>query len=78
MTFQEFIQDCRVPSLSLFTDADKEALHVCGATVPFASMMVAKRFFDNPGPVLVVARDFKSAESWMENLRTLVFRQTPP
>ncbi|WP_290731834.1 transcription-repair coupling factor [Fibrobacter sp. UBA3629] len=72
MTFQEFIQDSRIPSLSLFADAGKEALHVCGATVPIASMMVAKRFFDNPGPVLVVARDFKSAESWMENLRTLV------
>ena len=72
MDLQEFIQDCRIPSLSHFADAGREAIHVNGASVPLASMMVAQRFFEKPGPVLVVAKDYKSAEVWMENLQSLV------
>ena len=72
MTLQEFIQDSRIPSLSHFADAGREAIHVNGASVSLASMMVAQRFFEKPGPVLVVAKDYKSAEVWMENLQSLV------
>ena len=72
MTLQEFIQDCRIPSLSHFADAGREAIHVNGASVPLASMMVAQRFFEKPGPILVVAKDYKNAEVWMENLQSLV------
>ena len=71
-SFQEFLQDREAPSISLFADAGKEAIHVNGATIPVASMMVARRFFTAPSPILVVAKDFKSAEVWMENLRSLV------
>ena len=72
MTLQEFIQDSSFQSLSLFSDAAGEAIHVNGASVPLASMMVAQRFFNRPGPILVVARDYRSAEIWMENLQSLV------
>ena len=72
MTLQEFIQEIPAGSLSLFADAGNEAIHVNGASIPLASMMVAKRFFDRPGNMLVVAKDFKSAEVWMENLQSLV------
>jgi 1-deoxy-D-xylulose-5-phosphate reductoisomerase len=72
MTLQEFIQEIPAGSLSLFADAGNEAIHVNGASIPLASVMVAKRFFDRPGNMLVVAKDFKSAEVWMENLQSLV------
>ena len=72
MTLQEFIQDSSFRSLSLFSDAAGEAIHVKGVSVPLASMMVAQRFFTRPGPILVVARDYRSAEVWMENLQSLV------
>ena len=45
MTLQEFIQEIPAGSLSLFADAGNEAIHVNGASIPLASMMVAKRFF---------------------------------
>ncbi len=69
---QEFIQDDLTPSLSLFADAGSEAIHVNGATVPMACMMAARRFFCAPGNMLVVSRDYKSAETWVENLQSLV------
>lgn len=72
MTLQEFIQDNSVPALSIFADADNEAIHVNGASIPLASMMLAERFFIKPSSILVVAKDFKSAETWMENLQSLV------
>ena len=72
MTLQEFIQESRFSTLSCFADAGREAIHVNGASIPLASMMVAQRFFEKPGPILVVAKDFKSAEVWMENLQSLV------
>ena len=37
MTLQEFIQDSSFQSLSLFSDAAGEAIHVNGASVPLAS-----------------------------------------
>ena len=72
MTLQEFVQESRIGSLTLFADAENEAIHVNGASIPLASMMVARRFYDVPGPILVLAKDFKSAEVWMENLQSLV------
>ena len=72
MELYEFLQEKDFPSLSLFADAGDEAIHVNGASIPLASMMAARRFFDKPGNMLVVAKDFKSAETWMENLQSLV------
>ena len=72
MELSEFLQERNFPSLSLFADAGNEAIHVNGASIPLASMMAARRFFDKPGNMLVVAKDFKSAETWMENLQSLI------
>ena len=72
MELGEFLQESTFPSLSLFADAGNEAIHVNGASIPLASMMAARRFFDRPGNMLVVAKDFKSAETWMENLQSLI------
>ena len=72
MTLQEFVQESRTRALTLFSDAGSEAIHVNGASIPLASMMVARRFYEVPGPVLVIAKDFKSAEIWMENLQSLI------
>lgn len=71
-TLQEFLQDPLCESLSLFANAGREAIHVNGATVPMASMMVARRFYETPENILVVTKDYKSAEVWIENLQTLV------
>jgi transcription-repair coupling factor (superfamily II helicase) len=40
-TLQEYLQDSLSGSLSAFANAGKESLHLCGATIPMASMMVA-------------------------------------
>ena len=71
-SIQEYLQNPVPRTLDLFAEAGNEAIHVNGATVPVASMMVARRFFTEPGNILVVARDFKSAEAWMENLQSLL------
>ena len=71
-TLQEFLRDSLSGSLSAFANVGKEPLHVCGASIPMASMMVAGRFFDTPENILVVAKDYKSAEAWIENLQGLV------
>jgi transcription-repair coupling factor (superfamily II helicase) len=71
-TLQEFIQDSLPGTLSAFANVGKESLHVCGASIPMASMMVAGRFLDVPENILVVSKDYKSAEIWMENLQGLV------
>lgn len=71
-TLQEFLQESLPESLSLFANAGREAIHVNGATIPMASMMVAGRFFGTPENTLVVAKDYKSAEVWVENLQNLV------
>lgn len=71
-SIQEYLQNPVPRTLNLFAEAGDEAVHVNGATVPMAAMMVARRFFTNPGNILVVTKDFKSAEVWMENLQSLV------
>lgn len=71
-SLQEYLQERSSSTLSLFSDVGNEAIHVNGATIPLACMMAARRFFCNPENMLVVARDFKSAEIWVENLQSLV------
>ena len=71
-SIQEYLQNPVPQTLDLFYQAGGESIHVNGATVPMASMMVARRFFNAPGNILVVSKDFKSAEAWMENLQSLL------
>ena len=71
-SLSEFLTFARSETLNLFNKAESWAIHVNGATVPLASMMVATRFLKKPGPILVVSRDYKSAESWVENLEGLL------
>jgi len=71
-SLSEFLSFTRSESLNLFNKVEGSAIHVNGATVPAAAMMVATRFLKKPGPILVVARDYKSAETWVENLEGLL------
>ncbi|WP_407456581.1 transcription-repair coupling factor [Fibrobacter sp.] len=71
-SLSEFITFARAESLNLFSKAEGEAIHINGATVPAAAMMVAARFLKKPNPILVVSRDYKSAETWVENLEGLL------
>ena len=71
-SLSEFLTFARSETLSLFSKAEGGAIHVNGATVPLASMMVATRFLKKPAPILVVAKDYKSAENWVENLEGLL------
>lgn len=71
-SLSELLTFAPTDSLNLFYKAEGSAIHVNGATVPLASMMVASRFLRKPAPILVVARDYKSAENWVENLEGLV------
>ncbi|MCF0222321.1 MAG: transcription-repair coupling factor [Fibrobacter sp.] len=71
-SLSEFLTFTNSPSLNLFQKVQGEAIHVNGTSVPLASMMVAARFLKNPSPILVVARDYRSAESWVENLESMV------
>ena len=71
-TLSEFLQEAASGSIALFDGVDSGSLHVCGATVPMLAMSVASRFLKRPEPVLVVAKDYRSAEVWVENLESLV------
>ncbi|SHJ28761.1 transcription-repair coupling factor [Fibrobacter sp. UWP2] len=71
-SLQEFLQDSLPESLALFANAGNEAIHVNGVTIPMASMMAAARFFAEPRNMLVVAKDYKNAEVWVENLQSLL------
>lgn len=72
LTISEFLQESNFPSISLFENAENEAVHVNGASVSLASMMVANRFLKHPQNILVVAKDYRNAEVWVENLESLV------
>ena len=72
LTISEFLQENSFPAISLFENADNEAIHVNGASVPLASMMVANRFLKSPQNILVIAKDYRSAEVWLENLESMV------
>ena len=71
-TLSEFLQESASGSIALFDGVDSGSLHVCGASVPMLAMAVASRFLKRPEPVLVVAKDYRSAEVWVENLESLV------
>lgn len=71
----EFLTFAHSETLNLFHKVKGEAIHVNGATIPLASMMVATRYLKNPQPIIVVARDYRSAETWVENLESLVGEQ---
>ncbi|OWV24444.1 transcription-repair coupling factor [Fibrobacter sp. UWB2] len=72
LTISEFLQENSFPAISLFENVDNEAIHVNGASVPLASMMVANRFLKSPQNILVIAKDYRSAEVWVENLESMV------
>lgn len=71
-SLQEYLLDSLPESLALFANAGHEAIHINGTTIPMASMMVAGRFLATPENILVVSKDYKSAEVWVENLQSLV------
>lgn len=71
-SLSEFLTFASSPSLTLFQKVQGEAIHVNGASVPLASMMVAARFLKNPSSILVIAKDYRSAETWVENLESMV------
>lgn len=71
-TIAEFLKETSIETLGLFEGVDSGSIHVNGATIPLISMMVANRFLKRPEPVLVVAKDYRSAEVWVENLESLL------
>lgn len=71
-SLSEFLTFTHLPSLSLFKNVQGESIHVNGTTIPVASMMVAARFQQKPEHILVIAKDYKSAETWVENLESMV------
>ena len=71
-SLSEFLTFTHLPSLALFKNVKGEAIHVNGTTIPVASMMVAARFLQKPEHILVIAKDYKSGESWVENLESMV------
>ncbi len=71
-SLSEFLTFVNAPSLSLFLKVQGESIHVNGASLPAASMMVAARFQKHPEHILVIAKDYKSAEAWVENLESMV------
>ncbi|MCQ2096413.1 MAG: transcription-repair coupling factor [Fibrobacter sp.] len=71
-SLSEFLTFTHLPALSLFKNVKGEAIHVNGTTIPVASMMVAVRFQQKPEHILVIAKDYKSGENWVENLESMV------
>ncbi|PWJ67087.1 MULTISPECIES: transcription-repair coupling factor [unclassified Fibrobacter] len=71
-SLSEFLTFTHSPSLSLFKNVQGESIHVNGTTIPVAAMMVAVRFQQKPEHILIIAKDYKSGESWVENLESMV------
>lgn len=71
-SLSDFLTFSSSPSLNLFQKVQGEAIHVNGATIPMAAMMVATRFQKKPEHILVVAKDYRSAEVWVENLESML------
>ncbi|MCF0224069.1 MAG: transcription-repair coupling factor [Fibrobacter sp.] len=71
-SLSEFLTFAQAHSLNIFQKAKGETVHVNGASIPLCSMMVATRFLKRPEHILVVAKDYKSSETWVENLESMV------
>lgn len=64
----EFLQTETFDSFKIWTEAKSGAVHVSGLNEGAAAVLVASRFLQNPEPTVLIARDYRTAEVWIENL----------
>lgn len=72
----EFLQVESPESFKIWENAKSHAVHVSGLNVGASAMLVASRFLQKPETTLLIARDYRSAEVWIENLESLVGRDS--
>lgn len=71
-TLRDFLTFSDLATLNAFCAPSKKAIHINGTSISLSAMIVATRFLKNPEHILVVAKDYKNAEAWVENLEGLL------
>lgn len=71
-SLREYLASESLGSLDDLQFADQGLVHCAGLTIPAAAVWTAARFLREQRNLLVLARDHRSAEQWMENLSAQV------
>ena len=71
-TLKEFLLSAEIPSFAEWENAKSGTFHLSGLTPPSASMLVAKRFLFQNKNTLIIVKDYRSAETWLEHLEAFV------
>lgn len=71
-TLKEFLLSAEIPSFAEWENANSGTFHLSGLTPPSASMLVAKRFLFQNKNTLIIVKDYRSAETWLEHLEAFV------
>lgn len=75
----DFLQTESLDSFRIWNDAKSgvsSAIHVSGLNVGASAMIVAGRFLRKPEHTILITRDYRSAEVWIENLESIVGRES--
>ena len=68
MNFPEFLSETSLGRLSQWSELSRGTLRVSGLGISAVALMVADRFLKHPRTTLVLVRDYREGEFWMENL----------
>lgn len=70
-TLSEFLAESVPESLSFWDFQGEGTSYLCGVPLPLAAMTVASRFLKNPHHTLIVVKDYRDGELWVENLESM-------
>ncbi len=71
-TLSEFLFSENIATFEPWIQATAGTYHISGLNIPAASVLLASRFLRSPESTILIAKDFRSAEIWIENLTALV------
>jgi len=72
MDFSEFLSENTIGSLGAWAGHPHGMLHVTGIGISAVAMMVADRYLKVPQNTLILVKDYRQGECWVENLESLV------
>lgn len=75
-TLKEYLLSADIAPFAEWEEANSGAFHVSGLTPPVAAMLVAKRFLVQNKNTIIIAKDYRSAETWLENLEAFVGKES--
>ena len=72
----DFLISDSFESFRFFDNATQGLYHVSGLNVSLKAMLIASRFLKNPETILVVTKDYRIAELFIQNLESLVEKES--